>query len=420
MAAPETSVIQAKLEPLADGFIAAAAISLPWSTSATAIFVVLWLLALIPTLSWVDIRRELATSAGGLPVLLFALGLVGMLWADATLLERWKGLNSFFKLLAIPLLFVQFRRSVRSHWVFAGYLFSCVALLVTTTVVMAIPSLAASLLHFDNVLVKNAATQSGEFVTCIFGLLYVATETFDRRRWLTFFGCVGVIFAMLADMVFASTGRTALVTASTLLILFALKKLSGRGIALLLSAAVLIGIVSWYSSPYLRARTEAIWTEVQRYEATNERTSSGERIEFWKKSIAFVWDAPVIGHGTGSIHSLFEKAAAGQTGTSGVAAANPHNQTLAVAIQIGLVGAGVLWAMWIAHLLLFRCDGLAAWIGLIVVAQNVVGSLFNSHLFDFVQGWVYVVGVGVAGGAVRRAGTMRCNRADAERWTGVA
>ncbi len=49
---------------------------------------------------------------------------------------------------------------------------------------------------------------------------------------------------------------------------------------------------------------------------------------------------------------------------------------------------------------LFRGAGLADWIGLVVVVQNIVGSLFNSHLFDFVQGWVYVVGVGVAGGMV--------------------
>jgi hypothetical protein len=28
--------------------------------------------------------------------------------------------------------------------------------------------------------------------------------------------------------------------------------------------------------------------------------------------------------------------------------------------------------------------------------------LFNSHLFDFVQGWIYVLGVGVAGGTVLR------------------
>jgi hypothetical protein len=36
------------------------------------------------------------------------------------------------------------------------------------------------------------------------------------------------------------------------------------------------------------------------------------------------------------------------------------------------------------------------------VTQNIVGSLFNSHLFDFSQGWLYVVGVGVAAGTVRR------------------
>jgi O-antigen ligase len=50
------------------------------------------------------------------------------------------------------------------------------------------------------------------------------------------------------------------------------------------------------------------------------------------------------------------------------------------------------------HLLLFRRDGLAAWIGLLVVVQNIFTSLFNSHLFDFTEGWMYVLGVGVAGG----------------------
>jgi len=143
--------------------------------------------------------------------------------------------------------------------------------------------------------------------------------------------------------------------------------------------------------------------EIQVYEATNARTSSGERIEFWKKSVEFVRQSPLLGHGTGSIRALFEKAAAGQAGTAGVAAANPHNQTLAVAIQLGLIGAAVLWAMWIAHLLVFHGNGLAAWIGLVIVTQNIVGSFFNSHLFDFVQGWVYVIGVGVAGGLTLNA-----------------
>ncbi|MGC2746886.1 MAG: hypothetical protein WA309_05415, partial [Pseudolabrys sp.] len=130
---------QEKFASIADGLVVALAVSLPWSTSATSILAVFWLLALIPTLRWADIRREVSALAGGLPVLLVVLGVVGMLWADVTLLERWKGLDSFLKLLAIPLLFAQFRRSGNSEWVFVGYLASCVALLAATAVVMVTP-----------------------------------------------------------------------------------------------------------------------------------------------------------------------------------------------------------------------------------------------------------------------------------------
>ena len=45
---------------------------------------------------------------------------------------------------------------------------------------------------------------------------------------------------------------------------------------------------------------------------------------------------------------------------------------------------------------------MAAWIGLLVVVQNILSSLFNSHIVDFHAGWMYVLGVGVAGGMVLR------------------
>jgi hypothetical protein len=54
--------------------------------------------------------------------------------------------------------------------------------------------------------------------------------------------------------------------------------------------------------------------------------------------------------------------------------------------------------MWFAHLRLFRGEGLVAWIGMLVVVQNFFTSVFNSHIFDFHEGWMYVLGVGVAGG----------------------
>jgi O-antigen ligase len=398
MAEVWTTESRKKLATLADILAVAIAVSLPWSTSATGILVGLWFFTLVPVFRWEELRREILTPAGGLPVLLVLLGVAGMLWADVTLLERWKGLDSFLKLLAIPLLLVQFRRSARGTWVFAGYLLSCVVLLAVTSVVIAMPPLAATFLHFDNVVVKNAATQSGEFVICIFGLLYLMIGPSEEKRWPWALVCAAVILAMLANIFYFSTSRTALVTILVLFVLLAFKVRNVKTIAGLVAAAIALGIIAWMSSPYLRERTEALQTETQRYEKENERTSTGERLEFWKKSAEFILQAPVIGHGTGTIRTLFEKAAAGQTGAAGVAAANPHNQTLAVGIQLGAFGIAVLWAMWASHLAMCRGKTLAAWIGLVIVAQNITGSLFNSHIFDFVQGWTYVVGLGVAGG----------------------
>ena len=118
----------------------------------------------------------------------------------------------------------------------------------------------------------------------------------------------------------------------------------------------------------------------------------------------------MLGHGTGSTRDLFARAAVGQTGAAGEVIGNPHNQTLNVAVQWGILGVLVLYAMWTVHLLLFRGSDFGSSVGLLVVIQNIITSLFNSHLFDFHEGWMYVLGVGVAGGMVlkRRSGDVGC------------
>ena len=85
-----------------------------------------------------------------------------------------------------------------------------------------------------------------------------------------------------------------------------------------------------------------------------------------------------------------------------MATVNPHNQTFAVAIQLGVLGAIVLWAMWLAHLALFRGGGATAWLGLVAVIENVISSIVHTHLFDFANGWLYVFSVGVLGGMTLR------------------
>ena len=97
---------RAGLARIADALVVAIAVCLPWSTSATAILLVLWLIAEVPTVDWADVRRAVMTPAGWLPVLLVALGLVGMMWADVPFAQRVGGFDSFCGLLLIPLLLV--------------------------------------------------------------------------------------------------------------------------------------------------------------------------------------------------------------------------------------------------------------------------------------------------------------------------
>ena len=61
----------------ADWLAMAAAASLPWSTSATGIVVVLWLIALAPTLDGDSARRLLKRPAAFLPVVLVAVAAFG-------------------------------------------------------------------------------------------------------------------------------------------------------------------------------------------------------------------------------------------------------------------------------------------------------------------------------------------------------
>jgi O-antigen ligase len=157
-------------------------------------------------------------------------------------------------------------------------------------------------------------------------------------------------------------------------------------------------------SPQLQATTEKFTRDYRIYKELNQPTSIGLRLEFWEKSLRFFAEAPFVGHGTGSTRGLFEAAATGPAVLAqGQVIGNPHNQTLNVAVQWGTVGVVILYAMWLSHFALFRGEGLAAWIGLMVVLQNMFSSLFNSHLFDFHEGWMYVLGVGIAGGMVLRA-----------------
>jgi O-antigen ligase len=387
-----------RLSQLADGAAVLVAAALPWSTSATSILLVVWLVTVFPILDVGSIWREVKSFVGGLPVLLWLLAVVGMLWADISWTERFAGLSSFHRLLVIPLLLAQFRQSQNGFWVLHGFSISTVLLMLASWI------LALTGLPWHNannivgVPVHDMIAQSTIFLVYTFALFWRACDLLQERNWPMAMAIAGLAAFFMANLMFVATSRTDIVVIPLLAVLFGWRRFGGSGVIVGGVATGVLLLAAWTSSPYLRARVDNAIGDVAIYRTTRADNDVGRHIEFLKKSIAFIREAPVIGHGTGSIPEMFRHSVTGQTGVAAVASVNPHNQIFAIAIQLGLIGVTVLLAMWTAHYFLFRGTNLIAWAGTVVVVQNVASSLTSSHLFDFVHGWLYVFGVGVLGG----------------------
>jgi len=381
------------------------AASLPWSTSLVGIFGVVLVLVMLPTIDTTSFMASLKRPACAAPIALFALALLGTLWSEARWGMRFYAVAPTVKLLLLPLLLYHFERSKRGVWVFIGFLASCAALMVMSWILVFFPELTlkAKDVASPGIFVKNYIDQSKEFALCAVVLAYPIATALRERKIALALVFAALALAFLADMVFVIVSRTALVTIPVMLAAFAVLHLRWRTSVIIFAATIVLAGFAWLASPPLQDKIDSIGRQYQLYQEQGSVTSVGERLEFWRKSLRFFVEAPIAGHGTGSTEGLFQQAAVGQTGIAAEVIRNPHNQTLNVAVQWGSIGVIVLYAMWLSHLLLFRGPGQMAWIGLMVVAQNFLTSLFNSHLFDFHEGWMYVIGVGVAGGLVLKA-----------------
>ncbi|MES2600185.1 MAG: O-antigen ligase family protein [Pseudomonadota bacterium] len=401
---PNRPLAQAARQKGTENFAIIAAAALPWSTSVASSCGLAFLIGFLTTVKPSDFFRSLKHPASIATLVLCLVALLGVLWAvEISWPERLRGLTPMGKFIGIPILIYCFSQSDRGRYVFYAFVASCTVLMLYSWIVLFWPGLS---IHYKvdqpGVPVKNYIDQSQGFAFCAFALGVVAMEGFRKHQRAIAVLAALIAIAVLANLAFVNVSRTALVYSPVLAALFAYRYLNRRKfwIAFPVLLAALAGL--WAISPNLQNKISAAFTEYRVPKTEQGPTSVGQRLELWNKSIEFFKAAPIVGHGTGSAKPLFVRDAANKTGPPTSIISNPHNQTLLFVIQWGLVGGLALYAMWIVHLMTFRGEGLVAWIGLIAVVQNILSSVFNSHLSDFYQGWLYVLAVGIAAGTIRK------------------
>ncbi|CCD92397.1 conserved membrane hypothetical protein [Bradyrhizobium sp. ORS 375] len=370
-----------------------AAVALPWSATVTTVLMVGWSIAVIPTIDWDELIRSLALPACALPLALFVLADIGVLWSDGPWEFGLQAVNPVSKLLLLPLLLQHFRRSDRVLWVLIGFVLSSAIMMMLSWVALADPSTLTAALP-----VEQALGRHQPFTLCALALVGPALVGYLRGQTGAAFALAGLGALFFSHELLVTPAQTICIAITTLMLVLAIRHLSRRLAMLLLGAAAVTGSVAWAASPLL---SRPIVQNVVQHHLTLSGGGAMEGRPDWRRTMASLAEAPLLGHGTGAMRPPFAADARPPQQMRGTGH-DVQTQSLYVAWQWGLVGLVLLGAMWIGHIRLVRGRDGIAWVGLTIVVQTCVGSLVSGNVFGVNEGWVYVIGLGAAGGVALR------------------
>ncbi len=325
------------------------------------------------------------------PVALSALMLFGMLLAGLAYGTRFPGdglafLMKYADLLFIPIFVTLFQQERTRE---LGLRWYCVAMILSFIVA----ELAASGLLLFNPLLHRDAGSSFKFsithsLFSAFAALAFALLAQREPRWPQRLLFIVLALVAVKNVVAIGVSRTAYIVLTLLALYFFYALFRRRG---LIIAAVLLAIslFAFYgASETFRERVDTVVVDRGDWQSQwPSRESVTVRLEWYRQSIDAIVGHPVFGSGTGSVpRSLAETAESSKPHIS-----NPHNEYLAITMQVGLVGLILLLHMWWRQLVLAPrlAKPIETHLARGLVITLAVGCLFNSFLLDHTEGLFY-------------------------------
>ncbi len=334
-------------------------------------------------------RITLINPVALLSVSLYLLLMIGIVYGDASRQEALSCLSKYADLLCIPVLIMIFRmEGIRARALYA-LAFSLVGIIILSYLIRfgllpKLPFISGTVSSPTVLKLKLTHNLLVAFGAVLF--LWLGYTSHNPRMRIFWYGFALLAVINVIFMVQGATGYLVLVALS----LFAVWKYLGKretvGTMLVISAVLVIGI----SIPSaFHERLNKIKMELQDWRADDKSTTStGLRLEFYQNSLAIAARHPLTGVGTGG----FPRAYAAQVAGTGKAEThNPHNEFLHLAVQVGVLGAILLVALFVfqwrlaARLPTPMYRGLAR--GLIITM--VIGCMLNSFLLDHTEGLFY-------------------------------
>ncbi len=364
--------------------------SIPISPALTNLFLVLLLATFLLSGSFIgqwsrfrDSRPALLSCA------VFVMFILAAFYSPASLSEIGSYLNSNKKILLVPLLIIILPND---QWRLRALLavFSALVLTLILSYLAFVPGIPE---HWYKPgfargdVFANRTTQGMWFLLAGFACLGWAYYSHDSRRNKIGWTLLGALF--LINVLYFVSGRTALVlflplTFVSVLLISPRRALMGALVILLLAGVI------YLTSDYAQLRLMEIVKEVSAYRQKDEVTSSGLRLFYYQQGWALAMQAPIFGHGTGSIPILFDQHIM-QLGYPVELWRTPqslHNQFLNWLFEFGVIGLGLIsWVIWRYWTAARGSQPMQRYLMGMLLANYLFNSLLNSPFESFYEAY---------------------------------
>lgn len=326
---------------------------------------------------------------------------LSLLWTEVSMDFALSMFVKHAKLLSILLLIFLIRTEREARlaigFLAAGQLFVLIASWALTSGIL-------PFLHSDSttnpanrsvVFAESYLDQSIMFATMAAIFWHLAPERF-WPRWLA--GLVAL--AALSNVLLLLPGRTGYLVALAMLSLAAMWAMNKRLRLIALIATPLVVVMGLYlSSGQVRGRISQVIIESQSYTKQVETaSSSGWRLNAWRRSVQAIYEKPWNGYGVGSWTPAVKRME-GDTATQtfGVSnSSNPHQEYLLWGVELGVGGPLLLITLLVAVIRDTRFFPAAvARATLSILAGIGIACLFNSALFDDLMGDYLCISLGL-------------------------
>ncbi|MCC2625721.1 MAG: hypothetical protein K0R14_1594 [Burkholderiales bacterium] len=323
--------------------------------------------------------------AGGL--IFYLIFVLAIFWTSGPLTEAFKMLIRMIGFLLLPLFFIAFNFKDSATLLLKGFLTGALLSAILSILSFMFQHHILYGIHDKMWVVFHGHILHNAFLAvaaafCLWGALDTKL-TKQSRIW--FLIAYLLCFIDVLFIVNGRTGQVMLLAQSAFLFIYRFRL---KGAMIIVALSIVIAPLLYFS-PVLQKGIEDYRSDSQKYENGNSMTSVGLRNEFHQKSNELIRLSPIIGTGTGSFKTVYQK----YTGFTGIrATTNPHCDWLWIGVETGALGIAA-YALFLL-LTIFNLYKLSTYykcMGFTILLGYLLAGLKNSFFIDNVTGIAFIV-----------------------------